>query len=633
MLMEYIAAHPVTVRYGAQFPPMSDRAAWESVAAQDREDLLALAQAWQGRPYPLLTAGMYASFVRTESRRDCETPYFERRRKLCAAALHMCLTGTEEQLGDVEDGLWLLCEETTWAISAHAGLAAGHPFPDWRRTIVDLFAAQTAMIVSFVCQLLGERLHEDLRLRVQEEVERRVLRPFMEYDGEWWMGFVRKDLNNWTPWIISNVLMAANVWQYGGAALVERACMMLDRWLAVVPEDGGCDEGAGYWNMAGGAFLDCLMVLEKVCGMDLWAVEKVRRMMAYPELVYLENGWCANFADCDARPYLSGERLQYAGEKTGNAALMRMGAQMRGLPSKELSDTPHLSRVLMRLFHPAAGGQEADDTEMIAGLLRSHFGAPVQEMTQHLRDRGVPVKDVWLPDLQVRLLDAWELSFGMKNGRRFMQPFHTTAAMKGGHNAENHNHNDVGSFLLCVNGQMQVVDAGNMVYTAKTFSDRRYELWNCRSVYHNVPVIGGYEQRNGAEYAARNVVKTERGMSLDMAGAYPAEAGVKACRREMLLGTSTFSVKDEIELADAQAVEWVLMLRDEPVIEADAQCCHGRETSFFVEWRDTDPLAAAVEAIEITDDRMSRSYPGKLWRLTLTTGVSDRHSIHVTMQA
>lgn len=633
MMLEYMASHPLHVRYTPQFPPMTDRAAWEAVDPADRADLLELAETWRAKPYPLLTAGMYASFIRTGSRRDCEAPYFARRVKLCSAALHMCLTGKQDLLGDVEDGLWLLCEETAWAISAHANLNADHPFPDARATVIDLFAAQTGMILSFVCQLLGDALHPDLTARVRSEVERRILKPFMMYDGEWWMGFVRKDLCNWTPWIVSNVLMTANVWQFGGEKLVERACGMLDRWLVCVPEDGGCDEGTGYWNMAGGAFLDCLMLLETTCGVDLWGVEKVRRMMAYPEMMYLGNGWCANFADCDARPYLSGERLQYAGEKTGNAALVRMGAEMRGLPTKELSDTPHLSRLLMRLFHPAAGSQTEVSKDVITEVLRSHFAAPQSETFRCLEEKGISLKEVWLPDLQVRLVDAWELQFGMERGRRIMRPFHTTAAMKGGHNAESHNHNDVGSFLLSVDGRMQVVDAGNMVYTAKTFSGSRYELWNCRSMYHNVPVIGGYEQMNGPQYAAKDVEKTERGMKLDMAQAYPAEAGVKACRREMMLETCIFSVKDEIELAAPAVVTWVLMLRDEPIIEAEAQCCHGRETNFFVEWRDTDPLTAAVEPIEISDGRMAKSYPGKLWRLTLTTAKADHHNIHITMEA
>ena len=586
MFDTYFAAHPLgEVRYAPQFPPMGDRAAWEGVSPADRADLLSLAEAWHEHPYPLLTAGMYAAFVRTGSRRECETPYFDRRRKLCAAALHVCLTGTLEELPDVEDGLMLICEESAWAISAHLGLSAGHPFPDERRIVLDLFAAQTGMVLSFVCQLLADVLHPDLADRVRREVERRVLRHFMEDDGEWWMGFVRKDLNNWTPWIISNVLMAANAWHYGGAALIGRACMMLDRWLDAVAADGGCDEGAGYWNMAGGAFLDCLMVLEAMAKVDLWQEEKVRRMMAYPEKVHLGGGWFANFADCDARPWLSGERLEYAGARTGNRALVRMGAQMRTPPSWELNDTVHLSRLLMRLF-----------------------SKPVQVETAAL-----PPKDVWLPDLQLRIVSRGEL----------------TAAIKGGHNAESHNHNDVGSFLLMARDDMQLVDAGNLVYTAKTFSDRRYELWNCRSAYHNVPIIGGSEQQPGRAFAARNVEALPDGLRLDIAGAYPDDAAVQRCVRELRLSAGRMMLREEIALGEEKPVTWVFMLRQEPVLAQNAAILGGQQLRLT--W--DEPLTPQAERIDITDDRMRRSYPGALWRLTLTAPCRRLHRVTFSLEA
>lgn len=580
MLEEYFAAHPIqSVRYAPQFPPVSDRARWTDVSDADRTDLLTLADTWRDQPYPMLTAGMYAAFRRTGSRRACEAPYFARRVKLIAAALGMGLTGSADGLGDVEDGLCLLCEETTWAISAHAGLSDDHPFPDDRGTIVDLFAAQTAMILSFVCQLLEGTLHPDLRERVRREVERRVLRPFMENDGEWWMGFVRRDLNNWTPWIVSNVLMSANVWHFGGSALILRAGGMLDRWLACVPEDGGCDEGAAYWNMAGGAFLDCLMLLERMCGVALWQNEKVRRIMAYPADMYLGGGWFANFADCDARPWLSGERLQYAGERTANPMLIRMGTEMRGVPSDELADTPHLSRLLMRLF-----------------------SRPAAEAADAVRP------DVWLPDLQVRVVRRGGLA----------------AAMKGGHNGESHNHNDVGGFLLMADGEMQAVDAGNMVYTAKTFSDRRYELWNCRSLYHSVPIIGGQEQGAGARFAARDAFATPDGMALDMAGAYPPEANVRRCVRRFSLSERAFTVRDEIDADAAVPVTWVFMLRHEPLLFPGG--CRLRGQSLTLRWESNVPLSAAAEAIAVDDVRMAKSYPGQLWRLTLTAAPAQHRT-------
>ena len=93
MLERYFDVHPIEkVRYMPQFPVFKDRAAWEGIAPADREALVAYAEKWHGQPWPMLTAGMYASFVRTGSRRDCENPYLDRRRRLCSAVLHVCLT-------------------------------------------------------------------------------------------------------------------------------------------------------------------------------------------------------------------------------------------------------------------------------------------------------------------------------------------------------------------------------------------------------------------------------------------------------------------------------------------------------------------------------------------------------------
>ncbi len=587
MLTEYLATHPLTVHCAPQFPACRDRAAWESVAPDDREAVIAYANTWRDQPWPMLTAGMYASFVRTGSRTDCERPYFDRRRKLCAAALHVCLTGESTDLPTVEDGLILLCEETAWGISAHLGLTKEHPYPDASSAVIDLFAAQTAMILSYICQLLEDRLHPDVYARVRSEVERRVLAPFMHSNNEWWMGYVRKDLNNWTPWIVSNVMMAANVWAYDLENLYPRACLMLDRWLDCVPEDGGCDEGAGYWNMAGGSFLDCLMLLHQTTNVRLWDDGKVQRIMAYPEKAHLGGGWFANFADCDARPYLSSERLQYAGEMTGNQALARMGLEMRSTPLRELNDTPHMSRILMRLFCPPAAPEAVT----------------------------IPEKDVWLPDLQVRIL----------------QKGNVTLCAKGGHNGESHNHNDVGNFIVGIRGNMRMVDAGNMVYTAKTFSDSRYELWNCRAAYHSIPLIGGCEQQPGLSFIARDVHCTPDGLTLDMAPAYPPEAAAKSCRRVMQAAADAVTITDDIVLASPKPVTWVFMLREEPRLSADAPLCRFTGTDEVFSW--PEGLTPAVERIDITDRRMQGSYPGTLWRLTLTAESAPHHTAIFTYHA
>ena len=238
---------------GTLFPPAQNRAAWEALPADDRTDIEAFIAKWRGTPYPMLLLSDYAAFVRTGSRAQCETPYFARRRKLIAAVLDVCLHGESADMSPVEDGLWCICEETTWAISAHANLTAAHPFPISREPILDLFAAQTAMVLSFTLTLLGDWLDSSLRQRVTAEIQRRAIEPFLHRNTDWWMGFTRKDLCNWTPWIVSNVMFSARCLLDDPLPVYRRACGMLDAYLRCIPADGGCDEGAAYWNMAAGS--------------------------------------------------------------------------------------------------------------------------------------------------------------------------------------------------------------------------------------------------------------------------------------------------------------------------------------------------------------------------------------------
>ena len=586
MFTAFLQDHPMQalMRDGTRilYPSAADRPAWEGISAEYRQEIRELASAYAQIPYPVRSASGFLAFARTGDRQADEQPYFTRRRKLCAAVLNCC-ADPEAGLDDVIDGIWLLCEESSWVISAHninpipgAPTPAEYPLPDIRKPYIDLFCAQTGMILSLTSTLLGKQLDRVsplIRRRIRDEIRKRILQPFMKTDEFWWMGVRRSDLNNWTPWILSNVMVCAVLDPMPGqklAGLLERACEILDRYLGVLPEDGGCDEGAGYWNMAGGALLDCLTLLEKVTGgtMSFRDNEKIRNILRFPVSVAMGDGWFANFADCDARPFISGERMETAGRMLKDPALTALGRRMRGTIADQLNDVPHLTRALDLIFHP-----------------------PAPETGEAAEKPG----DVFLPDLQVRLVrrGGW------------------TLACKGGHNGENHNHNDVGSFILMQDGDPAVVDAGNMTYTAKTFSRERYTLWNVRAAWHNLPMIGGNEQREGREHAAREVRCTPDGMELDLAGTYDAAAGVQRLKRCFLLTETGLHLTDAGQLESAQEVIWVFLLRQKPVWE------NGRILAGNLEIRCPAGLAFEAEEIPVTDGRMARNWPGSLWRVQL----------------
>ena len=328
--------------------------------------------------------------------------------------------------------------------------------------------------------------------------------------------------------------------------------------------------------MAGGALLDCLELLEEATEgrLSFWQEEKIRNILAFPGKAEIGEGYFLNFADCDVKPFLSGERIQTAGEKTGDPALCSLGNRLRQNVSAEMDDVPHYSRLLRLLFHaPAEGAAFRPDS------------------------------DIWFPDLQVRIArrGGW------------------TLAAKGGHNGESHNHNDVGSFMLYLDGAPEIVDAGNMTYTAKTFSDRRYELWNTRSAYHNVPMIGGREQLAGTERRAEKTAWLPEGLELEMRGAYDPAAGIRTCMRRIELREEGLRLTDRIETETPEEVCWVFLFRNRP-----ERTARGMETERMLlglpEGWETE-----TEEIPVTDARMGRNWPGSLWRVRIRDRQAREH--------
>ena len=96
---------------------------------------------------------------------------------------------------------------------------------------------------------------------------------------------------------------------------------------------------------------------------------------------------------------------------------------------------------------------------------------------------------------------------------------------KGGNNAEMHNHNDLGAFSIVKNGKQYICDPGVGEYTNGYFNSAaiRYskETFVCSSLGHSVPMIDGKTQKNGKEYFAKVIDRSEDLISFDLTNAYP----------------------------------------------------------------------------------------------------------------
>jgi hypothetical protein len=125
-------------------------------------------------------------------------------------------------------------------------------------------------------------------------------------------------------------------------------------------------------------------------------------------------------------------------------------------------------------------------------------------------------------------------------------------ALKGGHNQEHHNHNDVGSFVVVLGDKPLLIDPGGEVYTARTFSSRRYESKVLNSFGHPVPVVAGKLQQTGSRARARlvsqNFTDSTDTLVLDISSAYNVPELRKLERKFVYsrIGKGSLSVTDEV---------------------------------------------------------------------------------------
>jgi hypothetical protein len=143
------------------------------------------------------------------------------------------------------------------------------------------------------------------------------------------------------------------------------------------------------------------------------------------------------------------------------------------------------------------------------------------------------------------------------------RPF--AVSLKGGHNAENHNHNDVGSFIVVAGKSMVLVDPGSEVYTARTFSPHRYDSDVLNSFGHDVPVVAGKLQRSGikahAETLETKFTNAQDFWAMDISSAYNVPTLTKLERRFTFSrgNDPSLTVRDDVAFSKADSFETALI--------------------------------------------------------------------------
>lgn len=463
-----------------------------------------------------ISATVSLDYVRSGDRERHRDVSYGKRNALIELVLAESVEGKGRFVETILNGVWSICEESFWGVPAHI---SGTGLPDVQNPVVDLFSAETAALLGLADYFVGERLDKInplVRKRIYHETNVRFFEPLLNYPDKYsWMSKTRS-VNNWNPWIMSNWISATLMLEKDEARRAEmlhRAMLGLDLYLNGLGDDGGCDEGPSYWTAAGASVFDCLELLGKATKdkVEIYDNQLIKNMGAYFYKVHIDGYYFVNFADADPKLRPDGLLLHRFGKALGDQRMTSMGQWAFGqFPEVATELTGH---------HRPRRIENLLTLKQMDGALPPYVSVP----------------DAWLSDIEV--LTA-------RDDSGFFLATH------GGHNAESHNHNDVGDFLLYLNGEPVIIDAGRGNYTARTFSAKRYDLWFTQSQHHNLPIVNGSGQNPGREFAAKDaksvISNKEAALSMNIANAYPPEAGIASWNRKVALNRA----KNQVEITD-----------------------------------------------------------------------------------
>lgn len=436
-------------------------------------------------PIPPLPFSAFRLFSDTGSRAEYEQPYFERRARLAALALVALVDESDEGIAALQDLIWAICEEYTWCVPAHqlnGGLDAAQRHRVPPEQMIDLFAAETAAMLAEILTLLGQRLDPWMEYRIRGEVERRVFQPLFSTAAHF--GWEAAP-HNWAAVCMGNVGMAALLLENDRerlAGVVERVVRALECFLDGYGDDGGCAEGIGYWRYGFGHFVYFAESLRVFTHgqLDLLALPRVAQIAAFPAQVELAPGSFLNYADAGAAHLPTG-------------LLFRLAHRLH-------APLPHWQHIPAESGHQGRAGHWAN---LSRSLLWDDPPPPPQP-----RPSGI----VFLPNL------AWLLD------RRKLADVPVAFSAKGGHNAEPHNHNDLGHFIINLGGESLLCDLGAGRYSRDYFHGDRTRFLHLSSEGHSLPLIDGQTQQEGPQFGAEVLACTPQpdgvALTLDLTGAY-----------------------------------------------------------------------------------------------------------------
>ena len=446
--------------------PIADRDAWEKLAKNGSfQNIIIEAENLLQTPIPDQPDDLYLDFSRTGNRTRWQKVSGRRRGRIPTLTLAECLENKGRFIPAFEEIIRVLCSERTWVMPAHDSKLS-----NFNGTSIDIDLSSSALAWSLATAdyLLTDKLSPEIRRLIRENLDRRIFEPYQDMvlgkrEKNWWM----TGTNNWNAVCLAGVTgsaLAVIDSPHQRAFFIAAAENYSKNFLEGFTDDGYCSEGLGYWNYGFGYYIMLgEMIYQATNGkVDLLQDNKAKQAATFGSNIEIINGVYPAFADCsiNAQP---GSKLMYFVSR-------RFGL---GLRSWEQIDPVSADGSLYE--------------SMMYSFPNSASRAPLSKEPS----QGPGIRS-WFDQAGVLISRP-----GPNSSSRL------AVALKGGHNQEHHNHNDVGSFVVVLEDKTLLLDPGGEIYTARTFSSRRYESNVLNSFGHPVPVVAGKLQQTGRQAQGR----------------------------------------------------------------------------------------------------------------------------------
>ena len=504
---------------------IADRQAWESVGRAPKfREVVSRAEKLMQQPLPAASDELYLEFSRNGNRTRYQRVQSERHARFPSLVVAECIENRGRFLAAIEEAIREVCSEKAWVLPAHDADLRNF---SGREIDVDLWSSAVGWNLATAAYWLGDKLSLETRKRIDDELERRIFTPYETSlkTGKprmWWITCT----SNWNAVChagVAGAALAAIESPQRRALFAAAAEKNIDHFLKGFTSDGYCSEGMSYWNYGFGHYALLAETLGQATGgkLDLMKDPRVVPIAGFGRRMEILPGIYPAFADCHVGSRPDAGLMAYLSRRFG------WGLQEIEQKNLLLAAGPTTSLFQFGLYRFPNSASETPPAEATAA-------------ERSLRD--------WFDEAGI-LICRPAPGHGHSLG----------VALKGGHNAEHHNHNDVGSFLVALGSSVPLVDPGSEVYTARTFSGKRYQSGVLNSFGHPVPRVAGQLQRPGRN-AAANVVATEFADStdtiiLDLRQAYAVKE-LEHLQRTFVFsrqGAGSLTVTDEVRFSSPQA--------------------------------------------------------------------------------